>query len=169
MATMNLVIRFLAELGGIAALAYAGFQVATPLRAITGIGAALAFIVVWWLIVAPNTANGLSQPQKDLIGTALLLVAAGALAIAGQPRAGHRLRGRRHRQCRNAVGLRHRRTRAPGRDGPMKLAPSLHRIGNDIVACYLVEADDGLTLIDSGVSGQWSDLQAELKSPLGGR
>ncbi len=85
MATMNLVIRFLAELGGIAALAYAGFQVATPLRAITGIGAALAFIVVWWLIVAPNTANGLSQPQKDLIGTALLLVAAGALAIAGQP------------------------------------------------------------------------------------
>jgi glyoxylase-like metal-dependent hydrolase (beta-lactamase superfamily II) len=45
----------------------------------------------------------------------------------------------------------------------MKLAPNLHRIGNDIVASYLVEADGGLTLIDSGVSGQWSDLQAELK------
>ena len=46
----------------------------------------------------------------------------------------------------------------------MKLAPSLHRIGNDIVACYLVEADGGLTLIDAGVSGQWSDLRSELKS-----
>ena len=45
----------------------------------------------------------------------------------------------------------------------MKLAPNLHRIGNDIVAAYLVEAEGGLTLIDSGVSGQWSDLQAELK------
>ena len=46
---------------------------------------ALAFIVVLWLVVAPNTANGLSQQQKDIIGTALLLGAAGALAIAGQP------------------------------------------------------------------------------------
>ena len=46
----------------------------------------------------------------------------------------------------------------------MKLAPSLHRIGNDIVAAYLVEEDGQVTLIDAGVSGHWSDLQAELKS-----
>jgi glyoxylase-like metal-dependent hydrolase (beta-lactamase superfamily II) len=46
----------------------------------------------------------------------------------------------------------------------VQLAPSLHRIGNDIVAAYLVEAEDGLTLIDAGVSGQWSDLTAELES-----
>ena len=46
----------------------------------------------------------------------------------------------------------------------MKLADNLYRIGNDIVAAYLVEAHDGLTLIDAGVSGQWSDLQAELKA-----
>jgi glyoxylase-like metal-dependent hydrolase (beta-lactamase superfamily II) len=46
----------------------------------------------------------------------------------------------------------------------VKLAANLHRIGNDIVACYLVEADGGLTLIDAGVSGQWSDLRTELKS-----
>jgi glyoxylase-like metal-dependent hydrolase (beta-lactamase superfamily II) len=46
----------------------------------------------------------------------------------------------------------------------VKLAPNLHRIGNDIVACYLVEAEGGLTLIDAGVSGQWSDLRTELKS-----
>lgn len=46
----------------------------------------------------------------------------------------------------------------------MKLAPNLHRIGNDIVAAYLVEGDGGLTLIDAGVSGQWSDLRSELKA-----
>ena len=46
----------------------------------------------------------------------------------------------------------------------MKIAPSLHRIGNDIVAAYLVEENGQLTLIDAGVSGQWSDLQSELKS-----
>ena len=45
----------------------------------------------------------------------------------------------------------------------MKLAPNLHRIGNDIVAAYLVEGEGGLTLVDAGVSGQWSDLQSELR------
>lgn len=44
----------------------------------------------------------------------------------------------------------------------MKLAPGLHRIGNDIVAAYLVVTDEGLTLVDAGVPGQWSDLRAEL-------
>ena len=87
MATLNLAIRFFAELGGIAAVGYAGFSVAAPLpvRAVAGIGAALALAVIWGLVVAPKAANGLSQPQKDVIGTALLLVAAGALAAAGQP------------------------------------------------------------------------------------
>jgi glyoxylase-like metal-dependent hydrolase (beta-lactamase superfamily II) len=46
----------------------------------------------------------------------------------------------------------------------VKLAQSLHRIGNDIVACYLVEGDGGLTLVDAGVGGQWSDLLAELRT-----
>lgn len=44
----------------------------------------------------------------------------------------------------------------------MRLAQGLHRIGNDIVACYLVADEDGVTLIDAGISGQWSDLIAEL-------
>jgi glyoxylase-like metal-dependent hydrolase (beta-lactamase superfamily II) len=46
----------------------------------------------------------------------------------------------------------------------VKLAENLHRIGNDIVAAYLVQADGGLTLVDAGVSGHWSDLQAELEA-----
>ena len=44
----------------------------------------------------------------------------------------------------------------------MRLGPSLHRIGNDIVAVYLVDTPDGITLIDAGLAGQWRDLTAEL-------
>ena len=44
----------------------------------------------------------------------------------------------------------------------MKLAPMLHRIGNDVIAAYLVEDASGVTVVDAGVSGQWHDLQDEL-------
>jgi glyoxylase-like metal-dependent hydrolase (beta-lactamase superfamily II) len=44
----------------------------------------------------------------------------------------------------------------------MRLAPHLHRIGNDIVAAYLVDTDEGVTVIDAGVARHWHDLQAEL-------
>ena len=44
----------------------------------------------------------------------------------------------------------------------MELAPGLHRIGNDIVAAYLVDTDEGITIIDAGMPGHWADLQAEL-------
>lgn len=44
----------------------------------------------------------------------------------------------------------------------MKLAPSLHRIGSDLVNCYLVEERGRLTVIDTGVPGQWKDLEREL-------
>jgi glyoxylase-like metal-dependent hydrolase (beta-lactamase superfamily II) len=45
----------------------------------------------------------------------------------------------------------------------VKLAQSLHRVGSDIVPCYLVEDGGALTLIDAGVPGQFSDLTAELR------
>jgi glyoxylase-like metal-dependent hydrolase (beta-lactamase superfamily II) len=44
----------------------------------------------------------------------------------------------------------------------MQLAPGLHRIGNDIVACYLVVTDEGITLVDAGLPGHAKDLDAEL-------
>jgi len=44
----------------------------------------------------------------------------------------------------------------------MKLGPKLHRIGNDIVAAYLVVTDDGITVIDAGLAGHWRDLLREL-------
>ncbi|WP_091227032.1 MBL fold metallo-hydrolase [Microbacterium sp. 3J1] len=51
----------------------------------------------------------------------------------------------------------------------MKLAPHLHRLGNDIVASYLVELPDGITLIDAGLPGHWRDLRRtleEIERPL---
>lgn len=44
----------------------------------------------------------------------------------------------------------------------MKLAPHLHRLGNDIVASYLIDLPEGITLIDAGLPGHWHDLQREL-------
>lgn len=46
----------------------------------------------------------------------------------------------------------------------MKLSTNLHRVGNDIVACYLVADDTGVTVIDAGLSGQWRELVAELSA-----
>jgi glyoxylase-like metal-dependent hydrolase (beta-lactamase superfamily II) len=44
----------------------------------------------------------------------------------------------------------------------MKINESLHRIGNDIVAVYLVLTPEGITVIDAGLPGHWNDLVAEL-------
>ena len=44
----------------------------------------------------------------------------------------------------------------------MRLAPSLHRLGEEIVSCYLVEEAGAVTLIDAGVPAYYADLTAEL-------
>lgn len=44
----------------------------------------------------------------------------------------------------------------------MKLSTHLYRVGNDIVAAYLVVTPEGVTIIDAGLSGHWRDLRAEL-------
>ncbi|MEV1025742.1 MBL fold metallo-hydrolase [Streptomyces sp. NPDC050264] len=46
----------------------------------------------------------------------------------------------------------------------MRLAPHLHRLGNDLVACYLIDTPEGITLIDAGLPGHWHDLERELHS-----
>lgn len=46
----------------------------------------------------------------------------------------------------------------------MRLGPHLHRIGNDIIAAYLVVTDQGVTVIDAGLPGHWHDLLRELGS-----
>lgn len=44
----------------------------------------------------------------------------------------------------------------------MQLAPHLHRLGNDIVASYLIDLPEGITLVDAGLPGHWDDLLHEL-------
>jgi glyoxylase-like metal-dependent hydrolase (beta-lactamase superfamily II) len=44
----------------------------------------------------------------------------------------------------------------------MRLAPSLHRLGEEIVNCYLVEEAGEVTLIDAGVPAYYGALPAEL-------
>ena len=82
----NLVLRFIVELIGFAAVAYAAAQIPDNglVSLLAAVGAAGALIAVWTVLVAPKTANGLSQPQKDVIGTVLLLLAVAALGLAGQ-------------------------------------------------------------------------------------
>lgn len=46
----------------------------------------------------------------------------------------------------------------------MRIASDMHRIGNDIVAAYLVVTPEGITVIDAGLPGHWNDLEAELAS-----
>lgn len=89
MAIANLALRFLVELGGVAAVGYWGYQTAGGgLAGIAlAVGASLAFIAVWAVVVARNADNALTQPQRDVIGTGLLLVSAAALSAAGRPEA----------------------------------------------------------------------------------
>jgi glyoxylase-like metal-dependent hydrolase (beta-lactamase superfamily II) len=44
----------------------------------------------------------------------------------------------------------------------MQLAPSIHRIGSDLVNVYLIEDDTGVTIVDAGLPGQWDELEPEL-------
>jgi len=84
MAIANLALRFVVELAGVGALAYWGSQAADgPEALVLAIGAPLAMIVAWAVVVAPKAHNALTQPQRDLIGTGLLLGSAAALLAAG--------------------------------------------------------------------------------------
>jgi hypothetical protein len=88
MAIANLLLRFLLELCAIAAASWSGYQVAAsagPLQWVLAVGAALAVIIVWAVVVAPTRRNGLSAVQKDRIGTAIMLVTAASLALTGEP------------------------------------------------------------------------------------
>ncbi|HEU4464954.1 MAG TPA: MBL fold metallo-hydrolase [Agromyces sp.] len=44
----------------------------------------------------------------------------------------------------------------------MELHPGLRRVGNEIVACYLLIDDRGVTLVDAGLAGQYRELLDEL-------
>ena len=83
-----LAIRFLLELVGVAALTWWGIAVADgPLAAVLAVAAPLTLIVAWGLVAAPKARNPLSLRARQLAGSAMLLVVAAAVALAGQPAA----------------------------------------------------------------------------------
>lgn len=86
MLVVNLAGRFLLELAAIGAVGFWGSQVVGPLpaRIVVAIVAAAALIVFWALVVAPKAENAIPADVRVLIGSVVLLLAAGALAIAGQ-------------------------------------------------------------------------------------
>jgi Protein of unknown function (DUF2568) len=86
MAIANLTLRFILEVAGIVAFGYWGFQVST--NPVVAALAAAAAVAVWALVVAPRAPNRLSQSQRDVVGTAILLLASAALAASGLPVAG---------------------------------------------------------------------------------
>ena len=86
MLVINLAGRFLLELTAIAAVGFWGYQVVgpPPARIVVAIGAAATLITFWALVVAPKADNTIPADGRILIGSAVLLLAAAALAIAGQ-------------------------------------------------------------------------------------
>jgi hypothetical protein len=42
---------------------------------------------------------------------------------------------------------------------PIEVAPGIHRLGNEIVNFYLVEADGAVMLVDAGLPGFYRQLE----------
>ena len=88
MAVANLALRFVVELVGVGFVGYWAFGLTDgPVLRFVAAGLAIAaFVAVWGLLLAPNANSGLSQPQKDLLGTVVLLVAARRWPLPAIPR-----------------------------------------------------------------------------------
>jgi hypothetical protein len=86
MVWLNLAVRLIVELLGVLFVGYWGLNASddTATGVVLAVGAVIVFAVVWGLFLAPTADRGLSKRQKDVIGTIVLLVAALALAVAGQ-------------------------------------------------------------------------------------
>jgi len=87
MAIANLALRFLLETAGFIGAGYVAYELADGVRGLArwllAVIATLAVIGLWGLLAAPRRRNGLTQAQKDVIGSILLVVIAIAVALAG--------------------------------------------------------------------------------------
>jgi hypothetical protein len=83
--SINLAARFALELCAIAAFAYWGYQIGdnTATSIVFGVAAPIAMIVVWGAFVAPKARYSLPKAAKWMLGLGILLLAAIALADAG--------------------------------------------------------------------------------------
>src|SRR5450432_3627212 len=84
--TANLGLAFLLELGGLASLAYWGYQTNDgPIRLVLAVGMPLLLAVIWGLFLSPKPTVELPQVLTTPLRPAVLLVSAAALATTGQP------------------------------------------------------------------------------------
>lgn len=82
-----LVVRFVLELGMLAAFAYWGFTAtdATALNIVLGIAAPVLAAIVWGTFLAPRRRTDLPIPARVVIELVVFGLAAVALLAAGQP------------------------------------------------------------------------------------
>ena len=84
---LNLAIRFVLELTGLAAVGFTAFVAAGTgaIGVIAGLAAAVLFGIAWGRIAAPRARNRLDQRTRQLAGCTMLLVVAVGLAWSGTP------------------------------------------------------------------------------------
>lgn len=83
MAQANLALRFVLELAGVIAVGYWGYHAMDGLgRWLLAFGVPALLIVSWALVVAPGADVPIPQPVREVIGSIVLLAAAGALYAA---------------------------------------------------------------------------------------
>jgi hypothetical protein len=87
MRAVNLVLRFLLEMGALAALAYGGWHVPGPLwlRLLLAVALPLLAAVVWGRWVAPKASHPVPDPLRLVPEWSVFGGAAAALAATGHP------------------------------------------------------------------------------------
>ena len=84
MTTLNLVLRFALEVSGVVAVAYVAYQLGDwPFRWVLAIGAPAIIVGLWAFVVAPGASNPIPAGARVVLGSMVLLLAAGALYLAG--------------------------------------------------------------------------------------
>jgi hypothetical protein len=83
----NLALRFFVELAALVAVAFWGFHTGGSLltKLGLGLGAAVLFVVVWGLLMAPRSSRQAPEPWFTLLEVVIFGLATAALAFAGQP------------------------------------------------------------------------------------
>jgi hypothetical protein len=86
MRAANLALKFLLELGALAAFAYWGSRTGpTAVNVVLGIGAPLAMAVVWGTWAAPKASRRLAAGRRIALELSVFALAALALVAAGAP------------------------------------------------------------------------------------
>jgi len=85
--SINLLLRFLLELGLLVAFGYWGFTTGELMivKIGLGIGAPLLFAVIWGLFLAPKASRRLHEPWRLILELVIFGLAIAALYGAGQP------------------------------------------------------------------------------------